>query len=276
LNTPNPPFGTPNSQLLESIYKHLPVLVVVLTANGRVLYANPAAVRVTGYPEAEFLGQNFWSLLFPGRLFAQVPRFISAVHPAGLLASDVAMVIKTRDGEERVVAWSRINQERAGLNVPGPTESAPAIICFGTDLTDRLNAADAETAAGSIRKPGENLATSSENPPPVDGDIVTPLAISPPILTGDNGNPLAAIQQVHEFLTSIEERVEALETAFSQGEMGHLAGIAAGLQSGAHACGLLSFSTRAEQLHAAASRGALEQVSTLVQQIVTMVKPERE
>jgi hypothetical protein len=186
------------------------------------------------------------------------------------------MVIKTKDGQERVVAWSRINQERAGLNVPGPTESAPAIICFGTDLTDRLNAADAETAAGNVRKPGEDFNKGAEAAPPVDGDIVTPLAISPPILAGDNGNPLAAIQQVHEFLTSIEERVEALETAFSQGEMGHLAGIAAGLRMGAHACGLLSFSTRAEQLHVAASRGALEQVSTLVHQIVTMVKPDRD
>jgi hypothetical protein len=58
--------------------------------------------------------------------------------------------------------------------------------------------------------------------------------------------------------------------------MVHLAGIAAGLRTGAHACGLLNFSTRAEQLRAAATRGALEQVSTLVQQIVTMVKPERE
>jgi hypothetical protein len=232
-------------------------------------------MRVTGYSEGEMLGQNFWALLFPGRLFAQVPRFISAVHPAGLLASDVAMVIKTKLGQERVVAWSRINQESAGMNVPGPTESAPAIICFGTDLTDRLNAADAETAAGSVRK--DDPVTGPENALPVDGDIVTPLAISPPILSGDaSGNPLAAIQQVHEFLTGIEERVEALETAFSQGEMANLAGIAAGLRSGAHACGLLTFSTRAEQLHAAASRGALEQVSTLVHQIVGMVKPDRE
>jgi hypothetical protein len=194
-----------------------------------------------------------------------------------LLASDVAMVIKTKSGEERVVAWSRINQESAGLNVPGPTVSAPATICFGTDLTDRLTAADAEAAAANVRNGKEDAGKGSESPAPVDGDIITPLAISPPILSGESsGNPLAAIQQVHEFLTGIEERVEALETAFSQGEMANLAGIAARLRSGAHACGLLSFSTRAEQLHAAASRGAIEQVSTLVHQIVTMVRPERE
>jgi PAS domain S-box-containing protein len=271
LSTPN--FGTPNSQLLESIYKHLPVLVVVLSSEGRVLYANPAANRVTGYAEGEMLGQNFWGLLFPGRLFAQVPRFISSVHPAGMLGSDVAMVIKTKSGQERVVAWSRINQEKAGLNVPGPKETAPAIICFGTDLTDRLNASEAASVQGTAKK--DDFAREEE-PDPIDGDIVTPLAISPPILTGDNGNPTAAIQQVHDFLTKIEERVEAMETAFSQGEMTHLAGIAAGLRTGAHACGLLNFSTRAEQLHNAASRGALEQVSTLVHQIVAMVKPDRE
>jgi PAS domain S-box-containing protein len=273
LSTPD--FGIPNSQLLESIYKHLPVLVAVLTSDGRVLYANPATLRVTGYAEAEILGQNFWALLFPGRLFAQVPRFISSVHPAGTLGSDVAMVIKTKSGEERVVAWSRINQEKAGMNVPGPRETAPAIICFGSDLTDRLNASEAEAAAENVRREPGDFAEADDTLP-IDGDLVTPLAISPPILTGDHGNPAAAIQQVHEFLTKIEERVEAMETAFSQGEMKNLAGIAAGLRSGAHACGLLNFSTRAEQLHAAASRGAMDQVSTLVHQIVAMVKPERE
>lgn len=276
MNTPNPDFPPPPAQLLESIYRHMPVMVVVLTANGRVLYANPAAIRVTGYSQSELVGQNFWGMLFPGRLFAQVPRFISAVHPAGVLASDVAMVLKAKDGKERVVAWSRINQESAGLNVPGPTDTAPAIICYGTDLTDRLNVADAQAAAAGIPKDDGLFGPHIGNAGTVDGEIITPIAISPPILPSDTGQGGAAIQQVHDFLVGIEEKVEALETAFTLGEMQNLAGIAAGLHNGAHACGLLNFSTRAEQLHAAANKGALEQVSALVHQIVAMVKPERE
>jgi PAS domain S-box-containing protein len=255
--------------LLESIYRHLPVMVVILGDNGIVSYCNPAAARVTGYSEQDLAGKNFWATLFPGRLFAQVPRFISAVHPAGLLASDVAMVIRTKEGQERVVAWSRITQE----GLPG-MEGKPALVCFGTDLTDRLNACDTEAAVDTMRKEGDSP-LGVGNAGTVDGEIVTPLAISPPILPGDHAGNGGAIQQVHEFLTKIEEHVEALETAFSQGEMACLAGIADGLRSGAHACGLLDFSTRAQQLHTAAARGSLEQVSSLVNQIVNMVRPDR-
>lgn len=274
MNTNDPSFPTPCLPLLEAIYRHLPAVVVVLTSDGLVLHCNPAAERVTGFTESELRGKNFWAMLFPGRLFAQVPRFISSIHPAALLANDVAMALKTKDGKERVVAWSRITQEG------GATANATArwtMVCFGTDLTDRLNASDAQTAARGAREQETPFGPGVGNAGTVDGELVMPIAISPPILPGEIGaNGGVAIQQVHEFLTGIEERVEALETAFSLGEMGNLAGIAAGLRSGAHACGLLDFSQRAEMLHAAAARGEIEQVSSLVQQIVAMVRPQRE
>src|SRR5438045_3131724 len=92
----------PPQALLADVYRHLPFLVIHITTDGIVLHCNPEACRVTGYSEQELVGKNLWGTLFPGKLFAQVPRFISLVEPASLL-KDVPMAIRTREGAERVI-----------------------------------------------------------------------------------------------------------------------------------------------------------------------------
>ncbi len=259
----------PSAELLAELYRHLPVLVVHLTLDGTVLHCNPEVARVTGYGEAELFGRNFWSVLFPGRLFAQVPKFISAMQPFQAIANDIPMTLRTQDGKERVIAWSRFSHEEGtGSGVE------KSIICIGKDLTDRLLDSDNVDQPARIQGKGSiAFGPPIGNVGTVDGDIIMPLAISPPApIPGENGG--AAIQQVHEFLTQIHVRVEAMESAFLRGEIASVAGIAAGLRNGAHACGLLDFSTRAEHLRQAATSGTLENVTSLVQEIVTLCRPD--
>ena len=97
---------SPPLAFLTDVFRHVPFLVIHVSTDGIVLHVNPEALRVTGYLEQELIGQNLWTLLFPGRLFAQVPRFISLISPSPLL-KDVPMTIRTRNGEERIIAWSR-------------------------------------------------------------------------------------------------------------------------------------------------------------------------
>ena len=136
---PHPPFPptppAPPADLLAELYRQLPMLVVHLTADGIVLHCNPETVRVTGYLTGELVGKNFWATLFPGRLFAQVPKFIPASWSgmggegggaaggdgaAGVwggpppLMRDRPMTIRTRSGEERVVAFTRFEAARNG------------------------------------------------------------------------------------------------------------------------------------------------------------------
>jgi PAS domain S-box-containing protein len=257
----------PAKDILASLYQHLPVLVVHMTSDGVVLHCNPEVTRVTGYVESELVGKNFWGLLFPGRLFAQVPKFISAIHPVQALAKDVAMTLRTRDGHERTVAFSRFSHEGPASPGGSSDDKARSIVCIGNDLTDRL--LDSDKPSQLNAEPASNLAPASST---VEGELVTPLAITPPLPTAGE-NAAAAVQQVHEFLTEMDARVIALVKAFSEGEMDSLATIAAGLRNGAHACGLLDFCSRAEHLRMAATSGAMAQVTTLVHEIVTLCRP---
>ena len=114
------------------------------------------------------------------------------------------------------------------------------MVCIGNDLTDRL----LESDKGHLNAlPADATALTGDA---AEGEVITPLAITPAPMGGEHA--AAAIQQVHEFLTEVEGRVASLEKAFSDGEMTSIAMIADGLHNGAHACGLLTFSTRAERL----------------------------
>ena len=267
--SPNPGIGqsgSPGRDLLANLYQHLPVLVIHMTTDGTVLHCNPEAVRVTGYGEAELVGKNFWGMLFPGRLFAQVPKFISAIHPVQALAKDVAMTLRTKAGQERTVAFSRfVHDLPGGIGGGHGGEGARSVVCIGNDLTDRL----LESDKGHLNAlPADATALGAAGD--VEGEVVIPLAITPAPMGGEHA--AAAIQQVHEFLTEVEVRVASLEKAFSDGEMMSIASIAEGLHSGSHACGLLAFSTRAERLRAAALTGAAKEVVVLVNEIVGLCK----
>src|SRR6185295_1116078 len=131
----------PPVTLLADVFRHLPFIVVHTTTDGTVLHMNPETTRVTGYEPGEMLGKNLFGILFPGKLFAQVPKFISLLEPSPLL-KDIPMTIRTKAGKERIIAFSRY------VHI-GPvsvfSDSAPrTFICVGVDLTDRLTDADRE------------------------------------------------------------------------------------------------------------------------------------
>src|SRR5436190_251589 len=128
----------PPHTLLADLFRQLPFLVIHTTSDGTVLHCNPEVLRVSGFAESELLGKNAWAVLFPGKLFAQVPRFISLLEPS-LLLKDVPMTIRTKEGRERVIAFSRY--QHLSL-VENTAEVARTFICVGTDITDRLLDAD--------------------------------------------------------------------------------------------------------------------------------------
>ena len=172
----------PPVTLLADVFRHLPFIVVHTTTDGTVLHMNPETTRLTGYEPTEMLGKNFFAMLFPGKLFAQVPKFISLIEPSPLL-KDVPMTIRTKAGKERIIAFSRY------VHI-GPvsvfSDSAPrTFICVGVDLTDRLTDADRDKLPPSFVTESElgELAASFGpnvgNAGAMDGEFVTPIAISP-------------------------------------------------------------------------------------------------
>lgn len=254
------------------------MLLVQLSTDGIVLHCNPETQRVTGYERCELVGKNFWATLFPGRLFAQVPRFISPTAPSPLLR-DTPMTIRTRDGRDRVIAFSRFFHTAGGAldlqDVPART-----LVCIGVDLTDRLIDADKVHADDGFVPFGPNVGNAGA----VDGEIITPLAISPPALPGAlgagsgaaNGREGAAevIRQVQDYLALIDARMAALHEAAARGELDHLSALAAAVGEGARTRAA-DFSGRAAALESAAAKPVMAPIVPLVEQIVALYRVER-
>jgi PAS domain S-box-containing protein len=253
----------PNFAFLQDVFGHLPLLVVRLTIDGIVLGVNEEVTRLTGYAQTDLLSRNWWGMMFPGKLFRQVPKFISAakmVENSGVLR-DVPMVIATRDGSERTVAWTRFL--RSGEN------ETQELVLIGLDLTDRLTNADRDAASAAMGEvAGEALVPSLAEE--IEGSFVTPIQASPPKLAEDHGQK--AIQEVHDFLTQVDTRIDALEGALMMGELGHVVTLADQLRSGAHACGLLNVSSAASRVFNAAAQGSMGECTRRINDLVGLCR----
>lgn len=191
---------------LADLYANLPVLVVRLSSDGMVLGVNPAVTEVTGYAPTDLIGRNWWGLLFPGKLFAQVPRFISPTSLQGLLR-DYPMTLRTHKGDDRVVAWTRFCRELA--------HGRKEIVLIGQDLTDRLTDADLNALAGvADAAMGPDMDCSADALPSTvsDNGIVMPLAASPPTLQHPNGHA-KAIEDAYAALGDIGAHAATLDAA---------------------------------------------------------------
>ncbi len=275
---PTPPSRPPPAPFLAELYRHLPFLVVHLTVDGIVLHCNPMTTAITGFPETYLVGRNFWAVMFPGKLFAQVPRFISPIAATPLL-SDTPMTLKRRDGAERIVAFTRFVHAPCG----DPSDSGlKTMVCIGVDLTDRLTNADREKTAPGQNDPG-SLGPQVGNGGTIDGEVVTPIAISPPspIYTSTSGGGATeasaeAIRQAHEHLAQIDARMAALLEAVKRGDAGALSAVSRGLESGGRSGGALDFSARALALeHAAALCDAAPLQAMIGEMLAALYQPNR-
>ncbi|HVT82178.1 MAG TPA: PAS domain-containing protein [Phycisphaerae bacterium] len=212
----------PPPAYLADVYRYLPFLVVHVTTDGTVLHCNPEALKVTGYSEFELVGRNFWATVFPGKLFAQVPRFISLLNPmpASGLLKDVPMTLRTKEGAERVIAWTRYIHVAQGCG-NGEDSSLKSFICIGVDLTDRLQDADRSRMPEALADgdtPGlMAFGPHVGNAGAIEGEIVTPLAITPK-LPDRTGVP-CAIEQVREAMARVETHFNCVQGAFLDSEI---------------------------------------------------------
>jgi len=269
---PTPP--TPPSSLLFAIYEHLPMLVVQLTLDGVVLFCNPQTVRITGYEQGELVGKNFWGMLFPGKLFAQVPKFISPTAPSPLLR-DAPLTIRTRDGHERVIAFSRFMHAAPVADIQDV--SIKTMVCIGVDLTDRLLDSDkvGGAEAGGFVPFGPNVGNAGT----VEGEIVTPLAISPPAPGSAESargavGAAEAIRGVQDFLATIDARMQALDEAAARGELERLAALAAAISAQARG-EIAALLARAAELEAKAACSAMAPLVPRVEEIVALYRADR-
>ena len=116
---------------LADIIRNSPALICGIAPDGSCNFVNPAAVRATGYSEAELLGQKWWDLLYPGAERGQVDALFRTFGDGPV--NDYEMALTAKDGSRRVVSWNSLNRfDGEGRLLE--------IIGFGHEITKRKRA----------------------------------------------------------------------------------------------------------------------------------------
>lgn len=263
----------PPQDLLADIYRHLPLLVVHLTSDGIVLHCNPEASRITGYAESELVGAFFWGALFPGKLFAQVPKFISPDGITSPLLHDRPMTIRTKNGAERIIAFTRFTRLEPADHADTGRRT---IVCIGVDLTDRLIAAD-----GIDPVEEKHFGASAGNAGAIDGEVIVPIAISPPSplpgMTGDAGGvsnearaTAEAIREAHGLLSEVESRMAAVSGMLLHGDEAALAELSKTLQADENAHRRAEFFARSVNIFNADAASELTDLPAQIRSMLTL------
>jgi PAS domain S-box-containing protein len=109
-----------------------PQIGVGLDRNAFIVFANPSLLKLTGWAEAEVIGQKWFDLFVPepGReAVRQVFDTVIANRDTAALSSYENEII-TRSGEHRYIAWSNV----VTLDTHGEVVD---VTCLGIDLTER-------------------------------------------------------------------------------------------------------------------------------------------
>ncbi|MBL8988663.1 MAG: PAS domain S-box protein, partial [Gemmatimonadetes bacterium] len=121
-----------------------PGIVVILDPAGRVLRVNPAFERLTGFQAAEVVGSDWFTTFIPDPHRARIAA-VFRQSSEGIPTKGVINPIITRSGQEREIEW----YDRA---LRGPGGDLLAIIAFGQDVTERVEAEREREAARHRRQ----------------------------------------------------------------------------------------------------------------------------
>ena len=151
-------------------------MIVLTTAYGTVIAANPATTALTGYTEDELIGRPIWELLMAGEQRAGVAK----LYDTNRLPRTGEAHLRTKDGQQLAVVFSS-DTHRASADAPltvviSATDvtaarqnagmvnhllrSARTIAFVGTDLTGRITLFN--TGAEHMLGVGADIATGRE------------------------------------------------------------------------------------------------------------------
>ena len=117
---------------LSAVLETVGALVVVMDLQGRIISFNRACEKMTGYPLAEVEGKRIWDLFVPPAEVGRFQEWFSQL-PAGPNPQTHEGLWQTRDGSQRVIAWTTTTLAAAA---PGTSY----IISSGIDITERKRA----------------------------------------------------------------------------------------------------------------------------------------
>lgn len=118
-----------NEERWRSLLKGVPLLVLGCDTEGKIEYANPHAITVTGHEPETLIGKRFDMLCAPPELASINSNFSKAM--AGVPPPQLQTRLVTRSNQIRHVLWSTVL-------LRGHDGQPSGTICVGADITDRV------------------------------------------------------------------------------------------------------------------------------------------
>lgn len=119
-------------EFADHIMTTTPLLIVSVTPDGTLRFANPVTYEITGYTPEALIGQNWLQILYPGDDYGQVEQMYRDFAQYEQV-KNYEMTLTTRQGEKRIIAWNSMNR----LDKRGEIIEMTGI---GIDITDRKQA----------------------------------------------------------------------------------------------------------------------------------------
>jgi len=115
---------------LEGVIDNTTMWLAVLDEQANIILWNKAAEEITGYSRAEVLGNSqIWTWLYPDEKYRQeVMALASSIIEGGKLVEEQETTIRSRDGRDKVIAWSARGLVKEGGSPTG-------LIATGRDVT---------------------------------------------------------------------------------------------------------------------------------------------
>lgn len=118
---------------LEALVNQLPLLIHAHDENGRIVFWNSECERLLGYSAQEVLGrEDIFERFYPDPDYRDTVR---DWHKEPLVSGERETLMRTRDGNQRVIAWTQVRQ----------AQPVTGWACWesGVDVTDRTVAQNA-------------------------------------------------------------------------------------------------------------------------------------
>lgn len=110
----------------------IPLAVVGLGTDGRVTFANPFLLSVTGYEQHEVIGADWFSTFLPSEDLHQIRTVFSKVLSAQKAEYNVNPIV-TKRGEQRLIAWFN-------TALHDPNGGMVGSVSLGEDITQQAHA----------------------------------------------------------------------------------------------------------------------------------------